>query len=130
MHRNELLARRLSEVRREMYGEHGGPLLAKALEIPARTWAHYETGVTITGLVLIQFIEVTGVEPHWLLTGEGEKYRDDFSRLQGPRLQTKPMGAPRNNCSKSRWAPTTLTAAGSDLLPCQAVGPRSPASCS
>jgi hypothetical protein len=29
--------------------------------------------VTITSLVLINFIEVTGVEPHWLLTGEGDR---------------------------------------------------------
>jgi hypothetical protein len=70
-----------------LYGQHGGPPLAKALKIPARTWAHFESGVTITGLVLINFIEVTGVEPHWLLTGEGERYREYSSIVQGPRLQ-------------------------------------------
>ena len=67
------LACRLREVRLELYGEHGGPLLAEVLELPARTWAHYESGVTIPGLVLLRFIEATGVAPHWLLTGEGER---------------------------------------------------------
>ena len=57
------LACRLREVRLELYGEHGGPLLAEALEVPARTWAHYESGVTIPGLVLLRFIEATGGGP-------------------------------------------------------------------
>jgi hypothetical protein len=73
MKKSEALALRLRELRLRMYGEHGGPLLAKALEIPARTWAHYESGITIPGLVLLRFIEVTGVQPHWLLTGEGQR---------------------------------------------------------
>jgi hypothetical protein len=73
MKRSDALARRLREVRLQMYGEHGGPRLAEALELPARTWAHYESGVTFPGLVLLRFIEVTGVEPHWLLTGEGPR---------------------------------------------------------
>jgi hypothetical protein len=79
MNMNDVLARRLREVRLAMYGEHGGPLLADALAIPARTWLHYESAVTIPGLVLLRFIEVTGIEPHWLLTGEGKK------NLAGPR---------------------------------------------
>ena len=67
------LARRLREVRLELYGENGGPLLAEVLGLPARTWAHYEAGVTIPGLVILRFIDATRVEPHWLLTGEGER---------------------------------------------------------
>jgi hypothetical protein len=58
-----------------MYGEHGGPLLAEDLGIPTRTWARYESGAPIPGLVLLRFIEVAGVEPQWLLTGEGRRYR-------------------------------------------------------
>jgi hypothetical protein len=73
MIRNEVLARRLREVRLEMYGEHGGPLLAEALGLSVRTWANYESGVTIPGPRLLLFIKVTGVEPHWLLTGEGQR---------------------------------------------------------
>ncbi len=40
-----------------------------------RTWAHYEAGVNIPGLVLLRFIDATGFEPHWLLTGEGRRDR-------------------------------------------------------
>jgi hypothetical protein len=75
------LASRLREVRRERYGEDGGPLLAEALDLPARTWAHYESGITIPGSVLLRFLAVSGVEPHWLLTGEGRKYRAQSRRL-------------------------------------------------
>ena len=80
MIKSHALASRLREVRFELYGEHGTPHLAKALEIPVRTWAHYESGVTIPGLVLLRFVAATGIEPHWLLTGEGRKYRPGLSR--------------------------------------------------
>jgi hypothetical protein len=73
MNWNDSLARRLREVRIAVYGEHGAPLLAADLGLPARTWAHYESGVTIPGLVVLNLIEITGVAPHWLLTGEGER---------------------------------------------------------
>ena len=69
------LARRVREVRVELFGEDGGPALARALRMPHRTWANYEDGIAIPGLVILRFIELTHVEPHWLLTGEGEKYR-------------------------------------------------------
>lgn len=69
------LARRVCEVRQELYGDHGGPLLAEALQIPFRTWHGYEHGSTIPALSILRFIEVTGVSPHWLFTGEGEKFR-------------------------------------------------------
>ena len=82
MNANDELADRLREVRLEMYGVHGGPLLAEILEIPARTWAHYESGVAIPGLVLLRFIEATRVAPHWLLTGEGER---DLAGRREPR---------------------------------------------
>jgi hypothetical protein len=117
MNRNDALARRLREVRLEIYGELGGPLVAEALELPARTWAHYESGVTIPGLVLLRFIEVTGVEPHWLLTGEGQRdlagsgeppKRPAFSKASTalsppPPLRELPDGAtryPGGNCTR------------------------------
>ena len=80
MKSNDILASRLREIRSEKYGEHGGPLMAEAMGLPARTWANYESGVTIQGLALLRFIDVSGVEPHWLLSGRGEKYR------LGPRI--------------------------------------------
>ena len=58
-----------------MFGEHGGPELARRLNLPARTWYNYETGVTVPAEVLLGFIDQTGANPLWLLSGEGPKYR-------------------------------------------------------
>jgi hypothetical protein len=68
------LAQRIREVRLELYGAHGGPLLAEALRIPFRTWLNYENGCTIPAPSMLRFIELTKANPHWLLTGLGEKY--------------------------------------------------------
>jgi hypothetical protein len=72
----ESLSRRLSEIRQELFGEHGGPELARRLGLPARRWYNYETGCTVPAEVLLRFIEQTGVNPMWLAHGEGPKYRD------------------------------------------------------
>jgi hypothetical protein len=69
------LAQRIREVRVELYGEHGGPLVAEALEIPFRTWLNYEHGCTIPAPSMLRFIELTKANPHWLLTGRGNKYQ-------------------------------------------------------
>ena len=89
MNGNDVLASRLCQVRCEMYGQNGGPLLAEALGVPARTWANFESGVTIYGTVLLRFIDVTNVEPRWLLTGEGAKYRTGSRFMHRPQLQTE-----------------------------------------
>jgi Peptidase S24-like len=69
------LSRRLREIRQEIFGDHGGPELARRLGLPARTWYNYETGVTVPAEVLLGFIEQTGAHPIWLLTGDGPRYR-------------------------------------------------------
>lgn len=71
------ISRRLREVRQELFGEHGGPELARRLGLPARTWYNYETGVTVPAEVLLSFIDQTGANPYWLLSGEGDRYRRD-----------------------------------------------------
>jgi hypothetical protein len=71
------LATRVRQIREELYGTHGGPVLAESLRIPFRTWLEYESGVTIPALVILRFIEVTEAHPHWLLTGEGSRYLTD-----------------------------------------------------
>src|SRR5262245_55513445 len=68
------LAGRVREIRLELFGENGGPLLAEALGLPCRTWMNYEAGVTIPAAVILRFIEVCGASPHWLLTGEGQPF--------------------------------------------------------
>ena len=71
-----LLAKRLKQIRMELFGEHGGPELGRLLKIPARTWHNYELGVTVPAEVIFRFIDATSVEPKWLLTGEGTRYRE------------------------------------------------------
>src|SRR3954447_9047342 len=69
------LAERLREIRTELFGERGGPDLARRLGIPVRTWYNYETGVTVPAEIILRIVELTSVEPVWLLRGEGPKYR-------------------------------------------------------
>jgi hypothetical protein len=68
------LAWRIREIREELYGEHGGPIVAESLGIPFRTWINYENGCTIPAASILKFIELTRANPHWLLTGQGDKY--------------------------------------------------------
>jgi hypothetical protein len=92
MNPREALARRLREGRLARSGEQGGPLLAQDLGLPVRTWTHSESGVTIPGLVLLRWIEVTGVAPHWLLTGEGRA--DPAGSGAGRLLRSQPASQP------------------------------------
>src|SRR3954451_4033372 len=91
------LAGRVREIRRERFGEHGGPMLADALGLPFRTWMNYEVGVTIPAPVILRFIEVTGANPGWLLKGEGEKYAD---------LRCEPCQSVRSPKSRATIRPT------------------------
>lgn len=69
------LAERLSSLRAELYGDRGGPELARQLGLPVRTWYNYESGVTVPAEVILKIIELTSAEPMWLLHGKGPKYR-------------------------------------------------------
>lgn len=73
------LAERLSALRAELFGDRGGPELARRLGIPVRTWYNYEAGVTVPAEIVLRIIELTRVEPMWLLHGKGPKYRDPTS---------------------------------------------------
>jgi hypothetical protein len=70
------LGHRIREIRKALYGEHGGPLLAKELKVPFPSLHDYENGCTIPAESLLRFIELTGAHPHWLLTGDGERFLD------------------------------------------------------
>src|SRR5215469_2426216 len=70
------LAERLRSLRAELYGERGGPELARRLGLPVRTWYNYESGVTVPAEVILKIVELTSVEPIWLLHGKGPKYRN------------------------------------------------------
>jgi len=69
------LAERLTALRSELFGERGGPEMARRLGIPVRTWYNYEGGVTVPAEVVLKIIELTSVEAGWLLHGEGPKFR-------------------------------------------------------
>jgi hypothetical protein len=71
----QTLAERLSALRAELFGDRGGPELARRLGLPIRTWYNYEAGVTVPAEVILKIIELTSVEPMWLLHGRGPKYR-------------------------------------------------------
>lgn len=70
------LGRRVREIRVALYGENGGPLLAEELQVPYPSLHDFENGCTIPGESILRFIELTGVHPHWLLTGDGERFLD------------------------------------------------------
>src|SRR5918997_1796403 len=81
------LAERLRAIRAELFGERGGPEMARRLGIPVRTWYNYEAGVTVPAEVVLKIIELTSVEPMWLLHGKGPKFRpkniEDLDLLPG-----------------------------------------------
>src|SRR3984957_6399642 len=69
------LAERLAALRLWLFGDRGGPEMARRLGIPVRTWYNYEGGVTVPAEVILKIIELTSVEPAWLLRGEGPRLR-------------------------------------------------------
>jgi hypothetical protein len=69
------LSERLASLRAELFGDRGGPELARRLGLPIRTWYNYEAGVTVPAEVILKIIELTSVEPMWLLHGRGPKFR-------------------------------------------------------
>jgi hypothetical protein len=71
---NQDLAARLSEVREDMYGEHGAQFMADALGIALGTWTNYESGIVMPAKTVLRLVDAMKVNPSWLLTGRGEKY--------------------------------------------------------
>jgi hypothetical protein len=73
-HRSLDLALRVREIRQEKFGDNGGQLMAESLRVPFRTWLEFESGRTIPADVILRLVEFTHANPHWLLTGLGDKY--------------------------------------------------------
>ena len=78
------LAERLASLRSELFGERGGPEMARRLGIPVRTWYNYEAGVTVPAEVILRIIELTSIEPTWLLHGKGPKFRQGGPERREP----------------------------------------------
>ncbi len=87
------LAERLSGLRAELFGDRGGPELARRLGLPVRTWYNYEAGVTVPAEVVLKIIELTSVEPMWLLHGHGPKFRDPARERPEPGAAPATVGA-------------------------------------
>ena len=66
--------------------------LAEALRLPEQTWLNFEAGVKMSGEVILRFILFTGVEPHWLLTGEGGNDSDPLREEGDGRLRLDAPG--------------------------------------
>jgi len=109
------ISRRLREVRQELFGEHGGPELARRLNLPARTWYNYETGVTVPAEVLLSFIDQTGANPVWLLSGEGDRYRRDGSSEALSELS--PIQLIRRGLEKLEQQPNEVRIVAAENLP-------------
>jgi hypothetical protein len=69
------LAKRITALRSEMFGGRGGAEMARLLGLPLRTWYNNEKGTAIPAEVILTIIELTAVEPDWLMYGRGPKYR-------------------------------------------------------
>ena len=67
------LAQRLKQIRLELFGQRGGPELARRLNLPTRTWYNYEKGVTIPGEILLDFLHLTQVPLHRFLAESNAK---------------------------------------------------------
>jgi Peptidase S24-like len=113
------ISSRLREVRQELFGEHGGPELARRLDLPARTWYNYETGVTVPAEVLLGFIDQTGTNPLWLLTGEGPKYRRGLEDMVLSELS--PVQLIRRGLEKLEQEPSDIIIAAPDNLPQESI---------
>lgn len=112
------LSRRLREIRQELFGEHGGPELARRLNLPARTWYNYETGVTVPAEVLLGFIDQTGANPIWLLSGDGSKYRRGHDEMIS---ELSPIELIRRGLEKLEQEPHEVPVIAPDNLPGEAM---------
>lgn len=108
---------RLREVRQELFGEHGGPELARRLNLPARTWYNYETGVTVPAEVLLAFIDQTEVNPTWLLTGDGPKYQGGLEDMVLSELT--PEELIRRGLEKLEAKPSEVVVVAPENLPAE-----------
>jgi len=119
----QVLAERIMALRMELFGSRGGPELARRLGIPTRTWYNYEGGITVPGETLLKIIEVTSVEPKWLLHGTGPRFsapRDDPSQtMTSSAMKVNAMVASaleRDMPASSKVAVCTLLRAALRLL--------------
>ena len=116
------LSERLRSIRTELFGDRGGSEMARRLGIPVRTWYNYEAGVTVPAEILLKFLELTGVDPLWLLHGQGSKFPsrpgpvglealgsvEDLLRTALERLEAEGRGFDRPRLAEAEGTPRAL----------------------
>ena len=111
---------RLRQIRQELFGEHGGPELARRLGLPARTWYNYETGVTVPAEVLLGFIDQTETNPLWLLKGAGPRFNPGLR--DSALADLTPEQLIRRGLEKLEAEPHQVVLVGPENLPSQESG--------
>jgi hypothetical protein len=84
------LGLRIRQVCQALFGDLDDPILAAALGIPARQIEALRSGDVLPAEALLVFIESTGANPGWLLSGRGEVFRP-------PALPARPETVCRRN---------------------------------
>jgi len=84
------LGERIRAIRIDLFGEFRRLELARLLRISDRKLERFETGSTLPAEIILILMEVTGANPHWLQSGEGERYlgREDIRRRSSYRGMT------------------------------------------
>jgi hypothetical protein len=85
-HKKRDLALRFREIRENLYGKYGGQFLADALDVRLETWLNYEAGVSMPAHVVLKLIDIARVNPHWLLTGNGDPHEDRMRPRRSARV--------------------------------------------
>ncbi len=89
------------------------------MNLPARTWYNYETGVTVPAEVLLGFIDQTGANPLWLLSGDGMKYRRNEDEMILSELS--PIELIRRGLEKLEQEPHDVVVVAPENLPGEAM---------
>jgi hypothetical protein len=99
------LADRLRTIRTDLYGERSLTEFAGLMGVPVRTWYSYESGVTLPAETLLKFVELTSVEPSWLLHGEGEKFQQELGPLDPFRALSRAQDEDHDDPLRPRTLP-------------------------
>jgi len=67
-------AERLGQIRKAAYGKHGRSAFARALGIPLTSYLNFENGRVPPMNIIVKMMELTRVNPRWLVHGEGAQY--------------------------------------------------------
>jgi hypothetical protein len=108
-----LLADRLRTIRTELYGERSLAEFARRIGVPVRTWYSYETGVTVPAEILLQFVDLTQLEPLWLLHGRGPQFLTDAASTFDPGLPMPHRDVEREAADLPAMAPAEGSQPGS-----------------